>query len=39
MPTNLDRAAWADSAIRIFWVQAGCDQEDSRGDLLSDLMH
>jgi hypothetical protein len=39
MPTNLDRANWADKAILAFREQTGCDHEDSLGDLLGDLMH
>ena len=39
MPTNLDRANWADKAVRAFREQTGCDYEDSLGDLLCDLMH
>jgi hypothetical protein len=39
MITNLDRANWADKAIRAFRDQTGCDHEDSLGDLLCDLMH
>ena len=38
-PSNLDRAAWADAAIRIFRDRTGCDHEDGLGDLLCDLMH
>jgi hypothetical protein len=38
-PTNLDRAAWADKAIRAFREMTDCDYEDSLGDLLADLMH
>ena len=38
-PTNLDRAVWADRAIRTFRQVTGCDHEDSLGDLLGDLMH
>jgi hypothetical protein len=39
MPTNLDRANWADKAVRAFREQTSCDYEDSLGDLLCDLMH
>ena len=39
MITNLDRANWADKAIRAFREQTGCDQEDSLVDILCDLMH
>ncbi len=39
MITYLDRANWADKAIRTFREQTGCDQEDSLADLLCDLMH
>ena len=39
MTTNLDRANWADKAIRSFRKQTGCDYEDSLGDLIADLMH
>jgi hypothetical protein len=39
MITNLDRANWADKAIRTFRKQTGCDQEDCLCDLISDLMH
>ena len=39
MPTNLDRADWADKAIRAFRAETGSDHEDSLGDLLTDLMH
>jgi hypothetical protein len=39
MTTNLDRANWADKAIRTFRKQTGCDFEDSLGDLIADLMH
>jgi hypothetical protein len=39
MITNLDRANWADKAVRAFREQTGCDHEDSLGDLLCDLMH
>lgn len=39
MTTNLDRANWADKAIRIFREATGCDHEDSLGDLLADLIH
>jgi hypothetical protein len=38
-PNNLNRAAWADKAIRVFREATGCDHEDSLGDLLADLMH
>jgi hypothetical protein len=38
-PTNLDRACWADRAIRTFRQATRCDHEDSLGDLLADLMH
>ena len=39
MTTNLDRANWADKAIRIFREATGCDHEDSLGDLLTDMIH
>jgi hypothetical protein len=39
MTTNLERANWADKAIRTFRKQTGCDFEDSLGDLIADLMH
>jgi hypothetical protein len=40
MPTtNLQRAVWADNAIRTFRRETGCDHEDSLGDLLCDLLH
>jgi hypothetical protein len=38
-PSNPNRAAWADQAIRTFCTETGCDHEDSLGDLLADLMH
>jgi hypothetical protein len=38
-PSNLDRAAWADEAIRTFRERTGCDHEDALADLLADLMH
>jgi len=37
--TNLLRAHWAEVAIRAFQQEAGCDLEDSLGDLLANLMH
>ena len=39
MITNLDRANWADKAILAFREQTGCEDEESLGDLLTDLMH
>ncbi len=39
MPTNHDRAKWADKAIRTFRKQTGCDHEDSLCDLIADLRH
>ena len=39
MPTNLERANWADKAIRVFREQTGCDHEESLSDFLCDLMH
>ena len=39
MTTNLDRANWADKAIRTFRKQTGCDFEDSLCDLIADLRH
>jgi hypothetical protein len=39
MITNLDRANWADKAIRAFRKETRCDHEDSLGDLIADLMH
>jgi len=39
MTTNLDRANWADKAIRTFRKQTGCDHEDSLCDLIADLRH
>jgi len=39
MITNLDRANWADKAIRTFRKQTGCDIEDSLCDLIADLRH
>jgi len=39
MITNLDRANWADKAIRAFREQTRCDHAASLGDLLCDLMH
>ena len=38
-PSNFDRAAWADAALRVFRSETGCDHEDSLTDLLCDLMH
>jgi hypothetical protein len=38
-PSNLDRAMWADEALKIFMTRTGCDCEDSLTDLLADLMH
>lgn len=37
--TNLQRAIWAEAAIRCFRSQTGCDHEDALGDLLCNLMH
>ena len=39
MTTNLDRANWADKALRTFRKQTGCDHEDSLCDLIADLRH
>ena len=43
MPTNEDRANWADSAICAFALDVGQDPEfeieEIIGDLLADLMH
>lgn len=38
-PTNADRAKWADVAMKAFRKQTRCDEEDSLGDLLANLMH
>jgi hypothetical protein len=38
-PSNLNRAAWADPAVRSFCTETGCGYEDSLLYLLSDLMH
>lgn len=37
--TNLQRACWADRAIRAFMAETGTELEDSLCDLLCDLMH
>jgi len=37
--TNDDRADWAMAALRAFQAATGCDDADSLGDLLCDLMH
>jgi hypothetical protein len=39
MPTNRQRAIWADDALSTFRNATGCDHADSLGDLLCDLMH
>ena len=36
---NDDRAEWAARAVRAFRKATGCDEEDSLGDLLINLMH
>lgn len=36
---NGDRAAWAATALKAFREATGTDEEDSLGDLLTDLMH
>jgi hypothetical protein len=38
-PTNSERAAWADEALRTFIARTGSDLEDCLCDLLADLMH
>jgi len=37
--TNVDRTAWAGSALKHFQSLTGADHEDALGDLLCDLMH
>jgi hypothetical protein len=39
MPTNLDRADWAASALRHFQSTNGTEHDDALPDLLCDLMH
>jgi hypothetical protein len=39
IPTNLDRAAWAEEALLAFRRRTGADYEDALCDLLCDLMH
>lgn len=36
---NDHRSQWADIAVRAFQMATGADDEDSLGDLLTDLMH
>lgn len=38
-PTNLQRAFWAEAAIIAFIAQTNCDDDNTLGDLLCDLMH
>lgn len=38
-PTNEDRAAWAQAAVRVFMRITGTDDEDAISDLLGNLMH
>lgn len=38
-PNNLDRAAWAETALDAFRAETGTDREDAVCDLLCDLMH
>lgn len=37
--TNLQRAAWAETAILAFTRMSGTEREESLVDLLTDLMH
>jgi hypothetical protein len=39
MPTNLERAEWAEAALRHFQSATGTDDGDALSDLICDLMH
>ena len=39
MPSNDQRADWADQALTAFQKTTGCDRQDALSDLLCDLMH
>ena len=38
-PTNAERAASADAALKAYMSRTSCDCEDCLADLLCDLMH
>jgi hypothetical protein len=39
MPTNLERAEWAQATLRSFQSATGADYQDALPDLLCDLLH